>query len=154
MYQLRDTIGLATSIQEAWDFFSSPANLKVITPPHLGFDITSDPPESIYPGLIISYTVRPILHIPLEWVTEITQVDAPRYFVDEQRKGPYTMWHHEHIIHEHDKGVVVEDCVSYLMPFGLLGKIAHSLMVKRQLGKIFSYRQKALSERFETFSLL
>ncbi len=151
MYQLHEKIGLRTNISQAWEFFSNASNLRLITPPQLNMSITSKVPELIYPGLIITYNVHPILGIPLEWVTEITHVNEPYGFIDEQRAGPYRMWHHEHKFYEVEDGVIVEDLVSYLMPFGPFGKIAHELFVRKQLHSIFSYRTKILSEKFGTF---
>jgi ligand-binding SRPBCC domain-containing protein len=151
VYRLHRTQNIKTDINTAWDFFSNPANLKVITPPNLGFNITCKVPPKIYPGLIITYTVTPLLGIPMTWVTEITQVDHLKFFCDEQRAGPYKMWHHEHHFKEISGGVEAEDIVSYILPFGPLGRIAHSLVVARQLETIFSYRNKILNERFGTF---
>jgi len=137
------------SVEQVWDFISSPKNLKEITPEHMGFDITSpNLPEKMYPGMIISYKVRPLLGIPITWVTEITHVEDKRYFVDEQRVGPYAIWHHQHIIEPHEKGVMMTDIVSYKPPLGFLGSIANALIIRRQLERIFAYREKALNRRF------
>lgn len=140
---------LPLSLEEAWDFFSSPANLKEITPEHLGFQITSKyHGDKMYPGQIISYIVKPVLGIPLEWVTEITHVREGEFFVDEQRNGPYAMWHHQHIFKEVDGGVEMRDIVHYRVPLGILGDIANALFVKRQLKTIFDYRYKKLEQVF------
>ncbi len=137
------------NISEVWDFISSPANLKKITPDYMGFDIRSkNLPEKMYAGMIISYTVRPLLNIPTTWVTEITQVLEQRYFVDEQRVGPYLMWHHQHLLEESDAGVLMRDIVSYQPPFGFLGRIANGLVIEKKLNEIFEYRQKALKAIF------
>ncbi|MCU0370670.1 MAG: SRPBCC family protein [Bacteroidales bacterium] len=148
-YQLIKQQLVPASIDEVWDFISSPANLKVITPDYMGFDITSkDLPEKMYAGMIISYKVRPLLGIPMTWVTEITHVEDKRYFVDEQRIGPYSMWHHQHLIEPHRNGVMMTDIVSYRPPLGFLGNIANALLIRRQLEGIFAYREKALKRRF------
>jgi ligand-binding SRPBCC domain-containing protein len=148
-YQLRKNQFVPATIEEVWDFISSPKNLKEITPERMGFVITSpNLPEKMYPGMIISYKVRPLLGIPMTWVTEITHVVEKKYFVDEQRVGPYAMWHHQHFIEPHENGVMMTDIVSYKPPLGFLGSIANVLLIGRQLEGIFAYREKALKKRF------
>ncbi|WP_346856140.1 SRPBCC family protein [uncultured Draconibacterium sp.] len=138
-----------STLDEVWDFISSPQNLKKITPDYMGFDIrTPNLPDKIYPGMIISYIVRPVLHIPTTWVTEITHVVEKHYFVDEQRVGPYSLWHHQHIIEEVENGVLMRDIVSYQPPMGWLGKMANSILIKNKLNEIFEYRKKVLEELF------
>ena len=141
---------LPISLSEAWEFFSSPKNLTKITPKHMGFKITSGEPESMYTGQIITYRVAPLPGIKISWVTEITHVERNKFFVDEQRFGPYSMWHHEHHFTENEKGVYMTDKVSYKIPFGFLGHIAQKLFVKRQLEGIFNHRVKTLGEMFGT----
>lgn len=134
-----------------WDFISSPKNLKEITPESMGFDITTaDLPEKMYPGMIIGYKVRPVFGIKTTWVTEITHVSEKRYFVDEQRVGPYSMWHHEHFIEPVEDGVLMTDIVSYKPPFGWLGNIANKLLIEKKLEEIFDYRTAAIHRRFGT----
>jgi len=145
-YRLHNKQELSISIEEAWDFFSSPKNLKKITPSYLGFEVTSDNPEKMYPGMIITYIVKPILGIPLKWMTEITQVRKHEFFIDEQRVGPYKLWHHQHLFTETKNGVMMEDIVHYILPLGILGRIAHGLFVKRQLNEIFSHRKQVTDE--------
>ena len=114
-YQIKEELELATSVDEAWDFISSPENLKEITPDYMGFEInTPGLSDKIYPGLMISYWVRPVGGIKMAWLTEITQVKEPHYFVDEQRSGPYALWHHEHRLSPTEKGVLMTDLVPYL----------------------------------------
>lgn len=137
-----------TDLQTCWDFFSSPANLKRITPSYMGFDVKTEVPAQMYEGLIIAYTVKPLLGIPVEWVTEITHVKDKSFFVDEQRKGPYTMWHHEHHFKEVDGGVEMTDIVSYIIPLGFLGKLVEPFLVKPKLEEIFAYRFKIVDEVF------
>jgi len=137
-----------TDLQTCWDFFSSPANLKRITPSYMGFDVKTEVPAQMYEGLIIAYTVKPLLGIPVEWVTEITHVKDKSFFVDEQRKGPYTMWHHEHHFKEVDGGVEMTDIVSYIIPLGFLGKIVQPFLVQPKLEEIFAYRFKIVEEVF------
>jgi len=137
------------SIEEVWDFISSPKNLKEITPDYMGFEITSrNLSEKMYPGMIISYTVKPLLGIKMLWVTEITHVEEMNYFVDEQRIGPYSMWHHQHFIEPCDKGVLMTDIVSYSPPFIFLGALANIIFISKQLDSIFNYREKELEKRF------
>ncbi len=148
-YQLKKEQIVHAGVEEVWDFISSPVNLREITPPHMGFIIKSKGlPEKMYPGMIISYTVKPMFGIPLTWVTEITQVVEKQFFVDVQRVGPYAMWHHQHIIKKTDRGVLIQDIVSYKPPLGILGSIANSLFIKKQLEGIFRYREKAMELKF------
>ncbi len=148
MYQLKRVQFIKTDIEKAWDFFSSPKNLQVITPPYLGFEIKSELPEKMYPGLFINYKVSPLLGIKLNWTTEITHVNAPHFFVDEQRVGPYTIWHHEHHFVQKEGGIEMTDIVSYKLPFGILGRMMHPFIVAPKLKEIFSYRFKKVDELF------
>lgn len=148
MYQLKRTQFVKTDLQTCWDFFSSPKNLKVITPDYMGFDVLVDVPEKMYEGLMIEYIVKPLLGIPMKWVTEIKYVHDKEFFVDEQRKGPYKIWHHEHHFKEVEGGVEMTDIVSYEIPFGVLGRIAHPILVKRKLEEIFDYRFRKVEEIF------
>ncbi|MBJ2174625.1 SRPBCC family protein [Aureibaculum sp. A20] len=148
-YQLLKEQKINSTIDEIWDFISSPANLKVITPDYMGFDIVSkNLPEKMYPGMIISYKVSPLLGIKTLWVTEITKVRDKKYFVDEQRVGPYSLWHHQHIIEPIENGVLMKDIVSYQPPFGFLGAIANTLIIKNKLKEIFDYRTQAVEKKF------
>jgi len=135
-------------INQAWDFFSNPRNLRAITPSHLGFEITSELPNKAYPGLIITYRIKPLFNIPVNWVTEITKVSEPEYFVDEQRFGPYLFWHHTHFFEPIDGGVKMRDQVYYYPKPPILGGLINALIVKRQLNQIFDYRRNSLVERF------
>ena len=139
---------LPISIAEAWEFFSSPANLNEITPPDLGFQITSAPEPKMYEGQIITYRVRIAPFVWLPWVTEIKCVDEGRSFIDEQRFGPYKFWHHRHEFEAVSGGVLMRDKVHYGLAFGPLGGIAHALFVRRKLEWIFSFRKRILAERF------
>ncbi len=148
-YQFQREQFVHTSIEELWDFISSPQNLKKITPEKMGFDILSrDIPDKIYAGMIISYRVRPLFGIPTNWVTEITQLVDKSYFVDEQRVGPYSIWHHQHIIVPAENGVLMKDIVSYKPPFGILGRMANTLIIKNKLNEIFDYRTEVLKNIF------
>ena len=149
VYTLQTEQFIPISLAEAWDFFSSPANLAKITPAHMGFHIISKHhSEKMYAGQIIEYTVKPLLGIPLYWMTEITHVQEGSYFVDEQRFGPYVMWHHQHHFKEVTGGVMMTDIVHYKIPLGFLGDIAHWLFVKKQLKGIFDFRFKAVIDKW------
>jgi ligand-binding SRPBCC domain-containing protein len=151
-YQLTKTLKLPVSINEIWDFISAPANLKEITPEHMGFIVTSNTgTEKMYPGMIITYKVSPLFGIKLNWMTEITHVKEYEYFVDEQRIGPYSMWHHQHKIEPIEGGVLMTDIVTYEPPMGPLGALANSLLIKNQLQQIFDFRTIALEKRFGKF---
>ena len=135
--------------EKVWDFISSPANLKVITPDYMGFDITSPGlPDKMYAGMIISYKVSPVLGIKMNWLTEITQVTEGEYFIDEQRVGPYALWHHQHWLEDTAEGTMMRDIVTYAPPFGFLGRIANSLMIRKKLKEIFAYREMAVNKYF------
>jgi ligand-binding SRPBCC domain-containing protein len=127
-------------MKTCWDFFSRPENLKKITPEYMGFDIKVELPEKMYEGQMIEYTVRPLFGIPMSWITEIKTVKENQFFVDEQRKGPYTIWHHEHHFKEVEGGVEMTDIVTYVVPLGILGKIVHPLIVKGKLEEILKHR--------------
>lgn len=140
---------LPIDIKLAWEFFSSPKNLSKITPSYMDFQITSELPEEMYEGMIITYTVKPVAGIPINWVTEISHIRKPYFFIDTQLSGPYKLWHHQHLFKEVKNGIEMEDLVHYKLPFGILGNMANFLFVKKQLEGIFNYRQKILSEIFK-----
>ncbi len=148
IYTLETRTELPLGLVEAWDFFSSPKNLQKITPPHMGFEITSRNEEKAYSGQIISYNVGILPGIRTSWVTEITHVEDKKVFVDEQRFGPYSMWHHEHHFEKTADGVKMLDRVSFKIPFGPLGYLAYDLFIKKQLIGIFEYRTLKLDELF------
>ena len=137
---------LPMTMEAAWAFFSTPANLSKITPKKMNFVITSDLPEKVYPGLIITYKVSPVLGIPMNWVTEITQVKEPFYFVDDQRSGPYSIWHHEHHFEQVENGIMMTDKLFYKVPFGVLGNMLDRVFIHQQVEEIFKYREKFLEE--------
>ena len=148
IYTLETEQFVPISIEKAWEFFSSPENLCLMTPPHMNFRITSGQPEKMYVGQMISYTLSPFPGTKTNWVTEITVSEPPNYFVDEQRFGPYKMWHHEHRFEPANNGIRMIDKVTYKLPFHFLGCIAHTLFVKGQLRDIFSFRKRILEQRF------
>jgi ligand-binding SRPBCC domain-containing protein len=142
---------LPITIETAWAFLSNPKNLKTITPDYMSFDILSGADRPMFAGQIIQYIVTPILGIKTKWVTEITQVEHQKYFVDEQRFGPYALWHHKHFIKEIDGGVEMEDIIDYKVPLGILGQLVHPVLVIPKLEEIFAYRQKKLIELYGTY---
>lgn len=148
-YQFKKKQVVKATIEQVWDFISRPENLKKITPDYMGFNIIGDHvPKKMYSGMIISYMVSPMLGIKTNWVTEITHIREKKYFVDEQRVGPYKIWHHQHHIEETDDGVLMTDIISYNPPFGFLGRIANSLFIKKKLNEIFEYRTEAVIKEF------
>jgi ligand-binding SRPBCC domain-containing protein len=147
IYSLKTVQKLPVSLEEAWEFFSRPKNLKEITPANLGFNIISKHHgDKMYAGQIIEYKVSPLLGIPLYWMTEITQVSENQFFIDEQRYGPYSLWHHQHHFKPIDGGVEMTDIVHYKIPFWFLGDIANTILVKRELRKIFDFRFRKAEE--------
>lgn len=148
MYQLKTKQFVKTDMATCWDFFSDPKNLSKITPQSMGFIVRTELPDKMYEGLMIEYTVRPMLGIPMNWITEIKTVKNHSFFVDEQRKGPYRIWHHEHHFKEVEGGVEMTDIVSYELPLGFLGRLMHPILVKNKLKEIFDYRCQKVDELF------
>jgi ligand-binding SRPBCC domain-containing protein len=138
------------SLPFIWEFFSSPYNLEKITPNNMAFEVTSTPLEDqkMYPGMIITYKVSPLLGVKLNWMTEITEVEHEKYFIDEQRFGPFKFWHHQHHFKATDKGVEMTDILTYGLPLGFLGDIAHALIVKNKIKEIFKFREEKTKELF------
>jgi len=152
IFQKHTAQKIPASINEMWNFISSPQNLKRITPDYMGFEIQSkELAKKMYPGMMIRYTVKPLFNIPMTWLTEITQVKEKEFFVDDQRVGPYKIWHHEHRITPIEGGVLMNDIITYQPPLGFLGSLANTLVIKHKLNEIFDYREKALIEIFGTF---
>jgi len=149
IHQIRKEQFLNAKMEDVWDFVTSPYNLKKITPEYMNFLIKSkNMNEKIYPGMIICYKVSPILKIPTTWVTEITHVKKNEFFVDEQRVGPYKIWHHQHLFREEKNGVLMTDIVSYKLPFGIIGRLLNLLFIKNKLNHIFNYRYDKMNEIF------
>ncbi len=147
VYSLKAVQQLPVSIDQAWDFFSSPANLQLITPPEMDFTVISLHHGSrIYPGQIIEYKLKPLLGIPVYWMTEITHVQSREFFVDEQRFGPYRLWHHQHHFRSIDGGVEMTDIVHYKLPLAFVGRLVHWLLVRKKLERIFQYRRSKIEE--------
>nr|AOE07532.1 hypothetical protein [uncultured bacterium]CCG00382.1 conserved hypothetical protein [uncultured Flavobacteriia bacterium]CCG00422.1 conserved hypothetical protein [uncultured Flavobacteriia bacterium] len=148
IFKLKYSQKLPISLNEAWDFLSSPSNLELITPKSMDFNITDYDKKNAYPGQIIQYTVKPLLGIKINWVTEITQVQDKEFFVDEQRFGPYSFWHHKHFIKEIENGVLMEDVIHYKIPLGPIGVLLNFLFINSKLKSIFKYRKQELIKTF------
>lgn len=150
MYRLEYKQHIPVTLDKAWEFFSSPKNLNKITPPDLSFKILS--PESdiekMYEGQIIMYKVKPFPFFEFNWVTEITQVRDNKFFIDEQRFGPYKFWHHQHHFREVMGGVEMVDLLHYDLPFGIVGKLVHPILIEKKVNSIFEYRKKIVDEIF------
>ena len=151
IYTLHKNQKLPITVDQAWEFLSDPKNLKTITPNYMGFNILSGSDRPMFAGQIIQYIVTPVLGIKTKWVTEITHVVDKHYFVDEQRFGPYALWHHKHFIKEIDGGIEMEDLIDYKLPFGILGQLVQPFLIKPKLEEIFDYRTKKLEELFGKF---
>lgn len=150
LYQLHSRQVFPISMDEAWEFLSDPKNLQVITPSQMGFHILSGAEKKMHAGQVIQYLVKPFPFMTTRWVTEITHVKEGSYFVDEQRFGPYALWHHKHFLKPAGQGVEMEDVIDYKLPFGFVGALFHPILVKKQLLEIFRYRERKLSKLFGT----
>jgi len=148
IYEIHTSQKLPISKQKAWDFLSDPKNLQEIMPDEMGFEIMSGADRKMFTGQLLQYKVTPLPGFKTNWVTEITHVEKPDYFVDVQLYGPYTLWHHKHFIHEIEGGVEIEDLVHYKLPFGILGRMMHPILVKPKLNEIFKAREAKMVEKF------
>ena len=152
-YALKLTQNLPITLAVAWDFFSSPHNLAMITPPGINLVVTStyNGEAKMYPGMVITYKVSPMLGIKLNWMTEITHIADKQYFVDEQRFGPYALWHHQHHFKEIAGGVLMNDILHYAIPYGVIGRLSNSVFVGNKIKQIFEFRQKAIEKMFGVY---
>jgi ligand-binding SRPBCC domain-containing protein len=148
IHSLKTVQLLPVKIEDAWKFFSSPENLKDITPAYMGFKILSGVPVKMYPGMIISYTIKPFPFYKVNWVTEITQVEEMEYFIDSQLSGPYAIWHHEHRFREVKGGVEMTDLLYYKLPFGFLGTLVNYLFIRKKVESVFAYRTEVLKLKY------
>lgn len=149
IYKLHNTKIINTDMETCWDFFSNPNNLKKLTPEKVFHKIDTENFTEMYPGMIITYIVKPVLNIKFRWVTEITQMEKYKFFIDEQRFGPYKFWHHQHFFRETETGIEVKDIVHYALPFGIFGSLTHKILVQKELQRIFDYRNSKLKLFFE-----
>lgn len=152
LYQFTSQQQLPISVNEAWKFLTDANNLKLLTPPEMEMTVQYGTERGMYAGQLIEYSVKPLPFFRTNWVTHITQVHQEQYFVDEQLYGPYATWHHKHFISEIPGGTLMEDVIHYRLPLGFLGKIAHSLFVKKKLEEIFRFRESALINHFGAFN--
>lgn len=149
-YALKFIQEIPCSVEDAWDFFSDPMNLLKITPAAFEFKMVSRyHGDVIYAGQIIEYKVKPIWGLSFYWMTEITHVEPGKFFVDEQRYGPFTLWHHQHLFRKTLKGVEMTDIIHYKLPLWLLGDMANALLVNRKLKGLFNYRYKKVESIFQ-----
>jgi ligand-binding SRPBCC domain-containing protein len=148
VYKKETVQHINASLDECWEFFSSPRNLQKITPESMGFEITDFDNQSMYAGQIIQYRVSPLLGLKLRWTSEITQVKDKAYFIDDQRFGPYSFWHHKHFFEATENGVKMTDVIHYALPLGFLGRIMNALIVKNKLKEIFDYRFAKVDQIF------
>lgn len=148
IYRLEYTQVIPVDKTECWKFFSDPKNLQKITPPDMGFEILSELPEHVYAGQIIMYKIKILPGIKIRWATEITHVKEGEYFVDEQRFGPYKFWHHQHIFTQTAKGIKATDIIHYAIPAGIIGRLMNSLIIRKKLESIFSFRKMYLENYF------
>lgn len=149
MIKLKQEQFLPISLDEAWQFFATPKNLNEVTPDDMVFEIVSELPDTMYAGLLINYRLKPMLNIPINWCTEITHIKEKMYFVDEQRKGPYSIWHHEHHFKAVADGVIMTDILHYDIGKSIFGWIAGKMFVNKKVKSIFAYRFKMLESYFE-----
>lgn len=148
IYTLTAEQSVPQPLAEVFAFFERPENLAKITPPSLGFVIVTPTPIAMKAGTLIDYTIK-VMALRLRWRTLISQYDPPHAFVDEQLKGPYRLWQHRHSFREVEGGTLISDEVTYALPLGILGRIAHSLFVRRQLQGIFAHRARVIGEEFD-----
>ncbi|QSS97454.1 SRPBCC family protein [Psychroflexus sp. ALD_RP9] len=151
LHEIKQSIKLPISKKEAWAFLSNPKNLQKIMPDDMGFQIISGLNKQTYPGQIIQYKVTPFKGYTTKWVTEITQVQEPDYFVDIQLLGPYKLWHHKHFIKEIKNGVEITDVVHYQVPFGFIGELLRPILIKPKLKQIFNQRTSKMHAIFGAY---
>ena len=144
IYTLEVKQQLQVNIDKAWEFFSNPSNLEKLTPGNISFNVTSGNVDKMYQGQIITYKIGIFPMIKSNWVTEITFVNKNAYFIDEQRFGPYKMWHHEHIFETKGSATEMTDKISFALPFGFLGHLAYLLFVRKRLKEIFQFRKEVI----------
>ncbi|KAF2514337.1 SRPBCC family protein [Flavobacterium foetidum] len=154
LYKIETVQHINTTIEECWDFFSSPKNLQTITLDNMSFTIQDFDEKRMYPGQIITYTLKPLLGIKISWVTEITFVKDHHYFIDVQRFGPYKLWHHKHFFEPTENGIKMTDVVHYALPFGYLGRLMNRLIIQDKLKSIFDYRRNKVEELFNPLGII
>ena len=149
VYHIKHTQFINSNIETVWEFFSLPSNLDKITPPAMKFNtlhITGG--ERMYSGQLICYKVSPLPLFRIRWTTEIKNVSYQKYFIDEQKHGPFSLWYHQHIFIEKPNGVEMVDEVSYALPLGWIGRVVNLLFMETKVKGIFEYRRKAIDQIF------
>ena len=152
-YVFRKQHSIARPIDDLFNFFKQPDNLEKITPSSVGFTILTPRPIKMQVGTVLDYTIR-LIGLPVRWTTMISEYDPPHRFIDVAIRGPYSFWHHTHTFEENDQGTIMTDEVNYSLPFGIFGRLAHFLWVKRQLKYIFDYRMNVISDLMENADVL
>ncbi|WP_010181664.1 SRPBCC family protein [Aquimarina agarilytica] len=147
-YKLEAEIELPISIEKAWDFFSNPNNLTKIMPKSMKFEVIEGASLPLFPGQVIQYTVTPLAFFKTTWLSEINHIKKPHFFVDTQLEGPYKLWHHKHFLKETSNGTLITDVIHYQVPFGIIGRLLHPIIIKPKLDKIFEYRTKNITSLF------
>lgn len=150
MYRYTHSQIVSASREEVWRFFATPANLPQLTPENMKMRLLDDPPDAMYPGMVVRLKVAPLLGISLPFTSVITTVDEQEYFIDEMREGPFAEWHHEHRFEEVEEGTLIRDIVHYRVPLGPLGKLFHPLLVKKQIMALFTFRREEVSKHLNT----
>jgi len=151
LYQLHKTQKLPISLDDAWSFLCDSSNLTKLTPKEMKMKIISGADRPMFAGQVLQYSVSPLPGFKTKWVSEITQYEHKKYFVDDQLYGPYAFWHHKHFVHEIDGGVEIEDIIDYKVPLGILGRLVHPFLVKPKLEAIFEYRKTQMEILFGTY---
>jgi ligand-binding SRPBCC domain-containing protein len=151
IYTLHKKQKLPITLDDAWAFLCNPANLSKLTPSKMNMKIISGAEKPMYAGQVLQYSVTPLAGIKTKWVSEITQYEDKKYFVDLQLFGPYSFWHHKHFVHKIEGGVEMEDIIDYKVPFGILGQLVQPLIVKPKLEEVFNYRREQLEKLFGTY---
>jgi ligand-binding SRPBCC domain-containing protein len=148
IHTLRREQLIPAAVGAVWDFFATPKNLDLLTPPGLKFFTPAPPEGRMYAGQLIAHRIRIFPGYWARWLTEIRQVREREYFVDEQRVGPYKFWYHEHHFRAAPGGTLMTDQITYQVCYGPLGWLVNELWIKRALRKIFDYRRGAIERAF------
>lgn len=147
-YKYTSEIELPLDIEATWTFFSNPNNLEKIMPSQLAFKVINGASLPLYSGQIIEYTVSPLPFFKTTWISEISHINKPLFFVDTQLEGPYKLWHHKHYFKKTPHGTKITDVIHYQVPFGIIGRLLHPFIIRPKLAQIFEYRSKAIKTLF------
>lgn len=147
IYHMENSLGVNAPIEEVWNFFSNPNNLAVLTPPEFKLQFIGEPSSRMFTGQRIAYVMSLLPGFRIRWEGEITEVIQRQRFIDEQRKGPYAFWRHQHLFYEKEDGTEIHDSLEYSLPFGMIGAVGQPF-VKRKMNAMFTYRNEKLKEVF------